>query len=188
MPWKNGLGVTTEILIEPSNATLGNFEWRLSMARIDAAGPFSSFPNIDRLLVVLEGCVHLEIEGRPAIALTPDDAPVRFPGELAVSAMLVTAAGVPPRPAIDLNLMVRRGRYEAELRRVAVERVDEYLPSAEVTAFLCRTAGLRIAHGRDSHSLQCDDVLLVRGHWPRPLQLSHASSAVLYAVEIDRVS
>jgi len=37
------LGVTTEILIEPSDATLGNFEWRLSMARIDAAGPSRAF-------------------------------------------------------------------------------------------------------------------------------------------------
>ena len=85
MPWKNGLGVTTEILIEPSDATIGNFDWRLSMARIDADGPFSSFPNIDRLLLVLEGRVNLQIEGRPAVALTPDDAPIRFPGELAVS-------------------------------------------------------------------------------------------------------
>jgi len=188
MPWKNGLGVTTEILIEPADATLGNFDWRLSMARIDADGPFSSFPNIDRLLVVLEGCVQLEIEERPAIALTPDDAPVRFPGELAVSATLITAAGALPRPAIDLNLMVRRGRYAAEMRRVVVERVGEYLPSADVTALLCRTAELRISDERDSHSLQCDDVLLVRGQSPRPLQLSHTSSAVLYAVELERVS
>jgi len=105
MPWKNGLGVTTEILIEPSDATIGNFDWRLSMARINADGPFSSFPNIDRLLLVLEGRVNLQIEGRPAVALTPDDAPIRFPGELAVSATLITAPGALPRPAIDLNLI-----------------------------------------------------------------------------------
>ena len=187
MPWKNGLGVTTEILIDPSDATIGNFDWRLSMARIDADGPFSSFPNIDRLLVVLEGCVHLEIEGRPAIALTPDDAPIRFPGELAVSATLITAPGALPRPAIDLNLMVRRGSYEAEMRRVVVERVGQYRPSADIIALLCRTAGLRISSERDSHSLQCDDVVLLRGQSP-PLHLSHTSSAVLYAVELHCVS
>src|SRR2546422_8818735 len=101
MPWKNGLGVTTEILIEPSDATIGNFDWRLSMARIGADGPFASFPNIDRLLLVLEGPVHLQTEVRPALALTTDVAPIRRPGARAVAARLITVPAAIPRRSID---------------------------------------------------------------------------------------
>jgi len=43
MPWKNGGGVTTEIAIAPEGATLDNFDWRVSTAQVDAAGPFSRF-------------------------------------------------------------------------------------------------------------------------------------------------
>lgn len=43
MPWKNGGGITTEIAIAPPGATLDAFDWRISTARVEAAGPFSRF-------------------------------------------------------------------------------------------------------------------------------------------------
>ena len=39
MPWKNGGGITTELLIEPEGATLeSGFQWRLSMADVRTDG------------------------------------------------------------------------------------------------------------------------------------------------------
>jgi environmental stress-induced protein Ves len=38
MPWKNGGGVTTEIAIAPTGATLEDFDWRVGTAQVDAAG------------------------------------------------------------------------------------------------------------------------------------------------------
>ena len=56
MPWKNGAGSTTELLIDPPGATLaGGFRWRVSMATVAESGPFSSFPGLDRTLLLLEG-------------------------------------------------------------------------------------------------------------------------------------
>ena len=55
MPWKNGLGSTTEIAIFPANAKLDDFDWRVSMAQVTSDGPFSSFPGIDRTLLVIDG-------------------------------------------------------------------------------------------------------------------------------------
>ncbi|TIN81446.1 MAG: HutD family protein, partial [Mesorhizobium sp.] len=55
MPWKNGGGVTTEIAVSPSGAGLDDFDWRVSMARVELSGPFSQFAGIDRTLAVLEG-------------------------------------------------------------------------------------------------------------------------------------
>ena len=48
MPWKNGGGETAEILVEPAGAPLDSFDWRLSMARVAADGPFSLFPGVER--------------------------------------------------------------------------------------------------------------------------------------------
>lgn len=56
MPWKNGLGTTTEIAISsPSSIPTVSFEWRISKAQVSSNGPFSIFPNIDRCLIVLPG-------------------------------------------------------------------------------------------------------------------------------------
>lgn len=184
MAWKNGLGVTTEIAVEPPDATLANFDWRLSMARIDADGPFSRFPQTDRLLAVLEGRFHLAIEGRPSIELTPDDEPVRFSGELAVMATLATRANIPAESVLDLNLMVRQGRYEPQMRRLVIERERAFLPTADVTALLCRTAGVQLSHEQGTDTLEQDDVVLVSGRASHPFHLTHAGTATLYAVEI----
>ena len=52
MPWKNGGGSTTELLVEPAGATLQTgFRWRLSMAALETSGPFSRFEGHDRTMV-----------------------------------------------------------------------------------------------------------------------------------------
>ena len=55
MPWKNGGGTTTEVAVSPDHAGLEDFDWRISMARVETSGPFSSFAGIDCTLSVLEG-------------------------------------------------------------------------------------------------------------------------------------
>ncbi len=61
MPWKNGGGVTTEVAISPPDATVSDFDWRISMAKVPASGPFSAFANIERVLAVLDGEMLLTI-------------------------------------------------------------------------------------------------------------------------------
>ncbi|MBM7325185.1 HutD family protein, partial [Agrobacterium sp. S2] len=48
MPWKNGGGVTTEIIVHPAKASMADFDWRISMANVAQDGPFSIFPGVDR--------------------------------------------------------------------------------------------------------------------------------------------
>ena len=40
-PWKNGGGVTREVAAFPSHARLNYFVWRVSIADVAQAGPFS---------------------------------------------------------------------------------------------------------------------------------------------------
>ena len=119
MPWKNGLGTTTEIAVDPPEAELSEFTWRISIADLTVSGPFSTFAGYDRILVQIEGePMTLAHEGRGdrRLALL---VPHRFAGELVTQGRLVTAAR-------DFNVMVRRERARADLavhRLSAGERV-----------------------------------------------------------------
>jgi len=54
IPWKNGLGHTTELSIS-DGGTLDNFDWRLSIASVVNDGDFSNFSGYQRNLVLIEG-------------------------------------------------------------------------------------------------------------------------------------
>lgn len=96
-PWKNGGGQTRELLRWPE---AGAWRLRVSLADIDADGPFSAFPGVERWFVVLEGAgVELDFGDR-RIALRAGDAPLRFDGAAAPGCRLL---GGPTR---DLNLML----------------------------------------------------------------------------------
>ena len=61
MPWRNGGGVTRELLAWPDP-----HDWllRVSVADIHASGPFSKFPGVDRWFAVLAGgAVSIETAG-----------------------------------------------------------------------------------------------------------------------------
>jgi uncharacterized protein len=115
MPWKNGLGTTTEVAVDPPGAALDAFTWRVSIADLGASGPFSTFAGYDRILVQIEGApMTLSHEGGRAHRLTLLS-PYRFAGELA------TYGALEAPPARDFNVMVRRDRASADLavRRLA---------------------------------------------------------------------
>lgn len=112
MPWKNGGGETVEIAVFPEGAGLDDFDWRVSMARVDGDGPFSSFPGIDRTLAILEGSgMVLDIKGRDPVPLTLETAPYPFPADLPTSATLIGGT------VIDFNVMSRRGKVAHEVTR-----------------------------------------------------------------------
>ena len=52
-PWKNGGGITHEAIRVPAGGD--TFRWRVSVAHIDASGPFSEFAEYNRKMVLLQG-------------------------------------------------------------------------------------------------------------------------------------
>ncbi len=54
IPWKNGLGETTELAIN-DGANLDSFDWRLSIASVVNDGVFSDFSGYQRNLVLISG-------------------------------------------------------------------------------------------------------------------------------------
>ncbi|MBU6248053.1 MAG: HutD family protein [Xanthomonadaceae bacterium] len=105
VPWRNGQGITREIAVMPPGAGMDDFLWRVSLADVVGAAPFSRFPGVDRTIVLIDGAgFRMTLDGAQVHALTTPCVPFAFPGEAGVA---VALAGGPTR---DFNLMLRRGR------------------------------------------------------------------------------
>jgi environmental stress-induced protein Ves len=106
--WKNGLGWTREVLRWPPAAE--DWDWRVSIAEVDKAGPFSAFPGVQRELVLLSGeGMRLDFEDGESVELLPPHGRHRFDGTRALQAELVAG------PTQDFNLMWRPDRVDATL-------------------------------------------------------------------------
>jgi environmental stress-induced protein Ves len=111
LPWKNGGGVTREITAWPPGAGMDDFDWRISMANVDVAGPFSRFEGVDRVLAILSGVLALRFEDGAPTRLDEKSGPLAFAGEAA-------CLGTPrDGGVVDLNVMIRRGWGRAKVRR-----------------------------------------------------------------------
>ncbi len=105
-PWKNGGGVTRELLRLPAGSG-DDWTLRISVADIAADGPFSAFPGITRWFAVLTGAgVRLAFADR-TLDLRQGDAPLRFDGAETPGCTLLDG------PTRDLNVMVRSDRADS---------------------------------------------------------------------------
>ena len=65
--WRNGGGETREVAVWPAGAGMDAFEWRVSMAEVGVAGPFSVFAGVDRVLTVVSGVLALRFGARDKV-------------------------------------------------------------------------------------------------------------------------
>lgn len=131
-PWKNGLGRTREIAVHTSVYGSQHFVWRVSVAEVDNAAPFSTFPGIDRHIVLLDGAgFTMTLDHDRTHALTTPFTPFAFTGEAQVDVAL--AAG----PTRDFNLMVRRAHARGDVQ-VWHEPTTRMLDPATVLVFCAR--------------------------------------------------
>lgn len=111
-PWKNGGGITHEIVCHPPGSDLESFDWRISIAQISGDGAFSRYPGVDRVITLLHGQgVHLSsADGSIEHSLDRALLPYSFAGEAAVWGRLLGGE------CWDLNVMSRRKRCRAHVR------------------------------------------------------------------------
>ena len=157
MPWKNGGGVTAEIAVYPEHTGLDDFEWRLSMATVASAGPFSLFAAVDRTLAVLEGeGIVLSLDEQAELTLTRTSPPFAFAADRQCSARLISG------PIVDLNLMTRRDRFAHRLERVAQRGSFEGAGAASTIAF-CAAGSTVISAGDGRATLGAHDAAISDG-------------------------
>jgi len=107
MRWKNGAGWTSEILRAPDGE---DWQWRLSIAEIESDAPFSTFPGVQRELVLLSGNgLRLRFDDGDTHELQPPHDRLRFAGERAAIGELIDG------PTRDFNLMWKRDAIDAQL-------------------------------------------------------------------------
>lgn len=153
-PWKNGGGLTREIVCQPPGAGLDDFEWRASIAQIASDGPFSAFEGVDRVITLLEGAgVRLRsADGQVDHVLGVALQPFAFAGEAAVVAERISG------DCADFNLMTRRAACRGEVR---VQRASGTVPPA-AHGLLLAMRGRWEARAGDGH---CHALLPQQGLW-----------------------
>lgn len=182
MPWKNGLGITREVISRPASDGSDGFDWRISLATVGASGPFSVFAGIDRTIVVLEGDgMQLTVDGRQEPPLLVGSPPFTFSGDAEVQADCLGGE------TLDLNMMSRRGRFVHRMTKIVVSGAQTLSLTADTVAVVFRDEAVV---GIDSlrSDVGLGDVLV---GLDRPLELAvepRGSGCMLYIIEITALS
>ena len=151
MPWRNGGGVTAQVACSPDGDGSGHFDWRVSFAEVEHSGEFSTFPGVDRVIVLVEG---------PAMTLTVDGArhvlqrhqPFAFDGESDTECEVRA-------PTVDLNVMTRRGRVEAVVEVVDLDQAPCPTRSADVLLVAVLGGEVEVTHDGQVSELRVGDVI-----------------------------
>jgi uncharacterized protein len=119
-PWKNGGGITHEAMRVPAGGD--PFRWRVSVAHIEASGPFSEFAAHNRKMVLLKGAgIDLQFADGVHKTLRRVGDLAEFDGAVAAHCELLSG------PCVDLNLMIAKPDS-------AAVRVERFIESIAVRA------------------------------------------------------
>ena len=171
MPWRNGAGVTCEIAALPDGSGSGEFDWRISIAEVTDGGPFSSFPGIERTIVLIEGeWMALTVDGRRYRFGLHE--PFTFDGG---SETQCEVAGL----SRDLNVMTRRGRVTATVVIATAASGTPGTAERSDVAVVCLVPGVRLTD-TDGTTVDLDalDAVLSTGH-PSPTIDGDGTAAVI---------
>ena len=156
VPWKNGAGLMREIGVHPPGASSDAMDWKLSWAETIKDSPFSSFPGIDRSIVLLRGAglrLRFVDEGRE-VSFDDPSQPFAFQGEARVHAELIDG------PVENLSILLSRARYWTSVSWVD-ERAD--VPSADTVFILCMTGAVQVGgHSLAPIRLRAQQAVLLR--------------------------
>lgn len=176
VPWKNGGGVTHEAIRVPPDGD--PFLWRVSVAQIDASGPFSDFAAYNRFMVLLKGRgVVLKFSsgarpegsgGAPRIReLRKVGDMEEFDGGLATHCELVDG------PCVDFNLMAAKTLPDVRAHvEVLRQPRSPSLESAESMLVFPIDSNVELRSGGKTHRLEPWDFALISGREDRPVRIS----------------
>lgn len=186
--WRNGGGFTLEIATWPEHASLETFLWRVSVATIDAPGPFSRFPGIDRSLTLIDGAgmVLHETAWSPTAAVAGATAtfdtrahPLTLWDTLPFSGEVDVTSSLPDGPTRDFNLMWRRGSCQGVVD--VLHGADQRTVAPGSTVFYCARGGFQV----DDIALEPGDTYVTHTTQGHTLSLApRASDAALVCAHI----
>lgn len=192
-PWKNGGGVTREIAVaNVPGAEPGIFAWRVSVADVAQAGPFSRFEGVARTLVLLEGAgMVLDETAQEGGAHVRTHTLARaldvacFDGEAPIDARLVDG------PTRDFNLMVRRDAARAAFE-VWRENVARRIEADTVLLYCAQGEAFVRVNGGEPTALAAGDTLRIdptdTAASSRAMRIETQGEGALLAIALDLVN
>ncbi|ALL68439.1 hypothetical protein K788_0000507 [Paraburkholderia caribensis MBA4] len=136
--WKNGKGTTRELFRIGAIDNEQDFALRVSVADMDCDSVFSTYPGVDRILMILHGSGMqlIDIPDSMVIAtLSGQFSTFSFAGERQLEGRLNDG------PIIDLNVMIRRGFATTGLRIIGPSQTE---PAGDCRLVLAARGELRV--------------------------------------------
>lgn len=162
MPWKNGLGMTTELAVSPIDAGLKGrpFDWRASLAEVEKDCEFSLFPGYNRSLMLVEGAgMELSFDSAPPQRIEQRYQPFNFKGEWQTYCCLLD------RPVRDFNVISLRAKLTHTCEVVTSLSSINWQPHSEVLLIHCFAGGLILEDANDRQvELDTRHTLLLKKH------------------------
>lgn len=172
MSWKNGGGITTELLLEPKDD--GAALWRLSIAEVSKSGPFSDFSGYARTIMLIDGPGFvLDFESHPSKRLDRRYEPFPFDGGWKTECTLIDG------PVRDFNLMAAREAGPAALTVARLERGGMSIDPAATVVLHALEGDVSVS----SHGLPQGDTLRIDAPI-LPLSLDTTESAIVAVARI----
>lgn len=142
IPWKNGLGSTTELAISP-NSTLADFDWRLSIATVANDGVFSDFSGYERNLILIEGNgLTLKHDSGQVDELSQLLDIANFDGGWQTDGLLTNGT------IKDFNIMAKQGYYQTNVCTYIAKQVVTLDPKLSSLCFAYSLSGeIQIVQG-----------------------------------------
>jgi len=133
MPWQNGGGTTRELFRIPHESEENKFYFRISVAHLNQSSLFSTYPGIDRFLMLLEGkgfMLHFEDKSHVKLA-SPFDS-YEFEGEEKIQCELID------KNCLDFNVMTDRswGHSTVNLTQLKMNQIKKYQPANHTYLYL----------------------------------------------------
>jgi environmental stress-induced protein Ves len=179
VPWKNGGGMTREVASGTLQAPTASaeltdgFDWRVSVADVDAEGSFSAFPEIDRVITLVEGeGMVLTVDGTPH-PVGPLS-PFAFSGDAATDCRLKAGA------VRNMNVMTRRSRATAKVRLITAATspgTEIACATGETLLVMAVTDGIAVS-GPDGREITLGRLDCVRHEGPAVLTLRGKGAVV----------
>lgn len=142
IPWRNGRGQSTVIAVGPESAgpEVGDFQWRVSVADIATAEPFSSFPGYERIIMVIDGTGILLDHGKEGGQARLDKLmPHWFQGDWPTQCWPIEG------PVRDFNVLTRYDAASGTLSTLHLNAEPVRIPLREMTSLIyCLKGTIRL--------------------------------------------
>jgi environmental stress-induced protein Ves len=158
--WRNGQGVSWEIASYKKTGA-ADFSWRFAKARINNDVPFSIYPGMDRIFMMIEGQgMNLVFEGGKVLHVHEKFVPHEFSCDVPLFCKLLDG------PSLDLNLFAARGAFRAECEVISlVGSKDLSVAETDVVFFAlegaCELNGVHLLQG-DAVIVQNESVVVCK--------------------------